>query len=110
MTNSAVCVKPIYLRGKFWFSFMHEFHHIIEKHMNNRGETTSSQEAEAYAFARDALIPSSEYQKLTIQPINKISINTFDIEIGIVVGRLLKDKLIQFSQYNDLKTHYEIAE
>lgn len=111
-------VMGLTVRGKdadrFWFSFMHELHHIIKDHMNPQGETSLEQEDEADVFARDTLIPPTEYKKLLCQPMNKENIVLFAKEIGIdpgiVVGRLQKERAIQFNWYNELKTHYQITE
>lgn len=99
---------------KFWFSIMHEVHHVLTGHINSTGETTPEQECEADLFAQNTLIPPDQYQALLLKPMNKTTIIHFAKEIGIdpgiVVGRLQKENMIRFDWYNDLKKHYRIAE
>jgi HTH-type transcriptional regulator/antitoxin HigA len=106
------------VRGKdadrFWFSFFHELAHIILGHIGNVEGTTEEDEEAANAFARDTLIPKSEYDGFVSNNyFSKESMmffaNKIGIDVGIVVGRLQKDGVIQYNWHNDLKTKYEIA-
>ena len=98
---------------KFWFSLFHELCHILKGHIADPSVTTEEQEYEADAFARDVLIPNDMYQDFVeSQSFGKDSIMDFSkkagIDPGIVVGRLQKEKYIQYSWHNDLKTQYQI--
>lgn len=99
---------------KFWFSLFHEIGHILLGHINNPSGTSEEEENAANDFAKEALIPSDLLKKfLNFNTISRDSIIRFarDIEVdaGIVVGRLQKDGIINYSWHNDLKTHYIIA-
>lgn len=111
-------VMGLTVRGKdadrFWFSIMHEVHHVITGHINSSGETTTEQEKDADIFAKNTLIPPDQYEALLLKPMNKTMIINFakdiGIDPGIIVGRLQKDNIIPFNRYNDLKKQYQIAE
>ncbi len=66
-------------------------------------------ESEADAFARDLLIPSDKAAKLS-QLTNQTAITAFAAESGIapgiVVGRMQKEGLIKWSDFNQLKQRY----
>ena len=106
------------VRGKdadrFWFSLFHELGHILLGHMNNIDGTTEEDENSADQFAQEILIPTSDFKEFVSKnDFSKSSIYGFaekeNIQSGIVVGRLQKEKYIKFNQFNDLKTKYEIA-
>ena len=107
---------------KFWFSFFHEAAHILlhaeekEKiYLDDKFDTNSLNtfETEANEFAENLLIPTKYKAKLDTLK-SELSIKKFASEIGIhpgiVVGRLQKEKIIQFSQLNKLKVRYEFVE
>ncbi len=107
------------VRGKyadrFWFSLFHEFGHIILGHIGQTDGTTEEDEKKADAFARDSLIPQLAFDAFVQKGnFDKASIISFaeniEIDPGIVVGRLQKERIIPFSWYGDLKTKYEITE
>jgi HTH-type transcriptional regulator / antitoxin HigA len=118
--NKAVLMMTI--RGKwadiFWFSLFHEIGHLCL-----HGKTTfidwdflspelAEQEAQADAFAQNALIPKEEYRRFTKEgKFDAGSIQLFAIKMGlssgIVVGRLQHDGLLQPSWCNGLRTQYE---
>ena len=98
---------------KFWFSLFHELAHIIYGHVGNPGGTTEADEMQADTFARDTLIPPSQFHAfITYDNFSESSILTFasdvGIDAGIVVGRLQKENFIPYNQHNHLKTQYEI--
>lgn len=111
-------VLGLTVRGKyadvFWFSMFHEICHIIRGHINSTESTTSEQEAEADAFARDILIAPQAYQSFIMQGrFDEGSIKTFanavGIDAGIVLGRLQKDNYVEYNHLNYLKKKYMIA-
>ena len=106
------------LRGKdadkFWFSLFHELSHIILGHIGKAGGTTIEDEEEADKMARDILIPQKEWDDFTrYREFSAFSMTRFaeymGIDVGIVVGRLQKEKYIDYKWYNKLKTKYVLA-
>lgn len=108
-------VLGVTVRGKdadkFWFSFFHESCHIIKGHISESVPTQPDQEQEADDFARDILIAPEDFDRLkknqiiTKQDIINFS-NDINIHPGIVLGRLQKEGILKYSQYNDLKIRY----
>ena len=97
----------------FWFSFFHELGHIINGDIFNQDGTTEQDEIQADYFSRETLIPDKRYREfLQLHDIRKDSIvnfaNSIGIHPGIVVGRLQKDKIIQFNTLNFLKQKYSL--
>lgn len=84
----------------FWFTLFHEIGHIIN---GNYGITFSeNQEKTADRYAEDKLIPPESYARFTqIGVYTEASIREFSLSIkrdpGIVLGRLLSDKKVPFS-------------
>lgn len=116
--DGAKIVMSLTVRGKdddrFWFSLFHEIGHIILGHIGKLDDAESI-EAEADSFARDTLIPPEAFARLTSsENLTRDTITAFAEEIGIdagiVVGRLQKEGYLNFNQYNDLKTKYELAD
>lgn len=98
---------------KFWFSLFHELGHIVLGHVNNVDGTTEDDEKAADQFAQEILIPTAGFDVFVSQnDFSRSSIRDFaereNIQSGIVVGRLQKEKYIKFNQFNDLKTKYEL--
>lgn len=99
---------------KFWFSLFHELGHILLGHINRSDGTTDDDEANADAYARDALIPSQDFTRFVEHgSFGSDSISSFatmiGIDAGIVVGRLQKEGFIQYNWHNDMKSRYEIT-
>lgn len=101
---------------KFWFTLFHEAAHILlhsrEKRSVflddlNHAPSTSEQEREANAWARDRLIPPALAEDLPTVPKTRVGVVAAAARIGvhpgIVVGRMQYDKLIDQSWLNDLK-------
>jgi len=109
-----------------WFTFFHEAGHVIkhgrgtifveDEAQKNNSEIT---EKEADQFAKDQLIPPSEYQRFLLSwvvqmdcPLNdRLNLiikfaEEIGIAPGIVVGRLQFDKKLPFSSGNPLKVRY----
>lgn len=98
---------------KFWFSLFHELGHIVLGHVNNVDGTTEDDEKAADQFAQEILIPTADFDVFVSQnDFSRSSIRDFaereNIQSGIVVVRLQKEKYIKFNQFNDLKTKYEL--
>ncbi len=98
----------------FWFTLFHEIGHVFQKRLKDIAytweiPTENEIEKDADSFAQEQLIPSEEYKKfITNQVFNPMSIEAFAKEInrdkGIIVGRLQNDKLINYSQFNKLRS------
>lgn len=101
----------------FWFSLIHELGHI---YLNNfysdykDDEKYLQKERKADQFAANFFIPEdlysnfinkNEYDRESIQHFAK----ELKIDPSIVVGRLQRDKYIDYSEFNDLKTSYNIV-
>lgn len=100
---------------KFWFSLFHEFGHIVYGHIYQENGTSEADEELANVFAKDILIPEEDFDKLVDgkcydeRTIKKFA-DLIGIDPGIVVGRLQKEKIIEYSWHNNLKTKYLIKE
>lgn len=98
---------------QFWFSFFHEAGHLLEsatrRDFIDLADGAADQQAEDKAdkFARDLLIPPSDYQRLLSLELTAASVRQFakDLRIspGIVVGRLHRDDVLKPSQLRGLK-------
>jgi HTH-type transcriptional regulator / antitoxin HigA len=98
-----------------WFCFFHEAGHILlhGKKAVFLEEKCDGDNAEMAAneFARDTLIPPGRYRGFTASgSLSRTAIQQFAESIGIapgiVVGRLQRDDLLDFSVCNDLKQRY----
>ena len=102
------------LRGKsedrFWFTFFHEAKHVLQKRKKDiflegvNAETEDGQrEEEANVFSRHWLIPEAEWGRFLSDEAKKESaaIKAFASRIkihpGIVVGRIMREKLLPYS-------------
>lgn len=111
-------VMGLTVRGRdadrFWFSLFHEIGHIILGHLGNQDCLIGEPEVEANDFAKEILIPSKDFEafvencELSRESIIKFA-SEIDIAAGIVVGRLQKERYIDFNRYNDLKERYKIV-
>ncbi len=106
-------------RGKkddiLWFTLFHEIAHLIkhskkEVFIDLEDSEVTNIEIEADDYARNILIPDNVYNDFTKNRFmyNEKSIIDFskevDISPGIIVGRLQKDKIIDWNQFNNLIT------
>lgn len=100
-----------------WFTFFHESGHIL-KHKKTllflegaNVEMSEKEEAEANQFAANWLIPETDVPRMRDLPKSRSAIRDFadslGIAPGIVVGRMQKEKLLQWSEFNDLKVRYQ---
>ena len=114
-SKAMICLN---LRGKrndrFWFTFFHEAGHILT---DSKKETyidvdyqDDSLERRANHFAATILVPASFDQELAGLP-TYASVEAFarwiGIAPGIVVGRLQRQGVIEYSQFNGLRQRLE---
>ena len=99
---------------KFWFSLFHEIAHIIKGHISKIEGASDTDETEANSFAAEVLIPHAKLSRFVAQ--NEFSVYSVSefakrigIHPGIVVGRLQKENIIDFSHLNGLKQQYTIG-
>jgi len=93
----------------FWFTFFHETRHVLQKRKkriflegDNLDQQDTEREADANRFAGDLLIPPAAWRRfLAAGTPNSTAIRTFsheiDIHPGIVVGRLMREKHLDYS-------------
>lgn len=99
---------------KFWFSLFHEIGHILKGHISNINGTTDEDERDADIFARQTLIPDSDFQSFaeqgdfSVKGIKAFAVKE-GIHAGIIVGRLQKEGFIKYSWRNELKAKYELT-
>lgn len=105
---------------QFWFSFFHEAGHVL-KHGKRQffvdsfsdEEDADAMEHEANEFARDFLIPASEWRRFARLPncrsraVISESAACMGIAPGIVVGRAQHDGVMPKTHNNDLKRKLE---
>lgn len=111
------------IRGKwadiFWFSLFHELGHLVLHgnatfvEVEGQRETRDSAEEEADAFARDALLPATEFAAFTgARDFSDTAITRFAASVtihpGIVVGRLQHEALLGPSRCNQLRERYNL--
>lgn len=115
--DGAKIVIGMTVRGKdadrFWFSLFHEIGHIVLGHLVRNTDDESEIELEADTFAKSTLIPDEAFNELTASgSFTRKSISDFAVRVGIdagiVVGRLQKEGFLNYRDYNDLKTKYEM--
>ena len=118
MINPNKAIIMISDRGKkddiIWFTFFHEIGHLL-KHSRKEvfvdldGKEENNIEKEADKFARNILIPDKSYNefirnnKIFTEKILKDFSKRVNILPGILVGRLQKDGLIKWNEFNYLK-------
>lgn len=99
---------------KFWFSLFHEIGHILKGHISNINGTTDEDERDADIFARQTLIPDTDFQNFaeqgdfSVKGIKAFAVKE-GIHAGIIVGRLQKEGFIKYSWRNELKAKYELT-
>jgi HTH-type transcriptional regulator/antitoxin HigA len=104
---------------KFWFTLFHEAAHILLHASQkktvflddpSRSSTDSAEEREANAWASDFLIPRQQASTLVQLPKTRAAVCTFaaavGVHVGIIVGRLQHDKLMDVTWLNDLKVKF----
>ena len=102
----------------FWFSFFHECCHILDHKVRDvhidgiNGASQSEYEIAANEFAADLLIPPDEWQSfVNARRYDETSVANFaaqiEIDTGIIVGRMQREKLIHYNRLTNLKTRYQ---
>ncbi len=104
---------------KIWFSIFHEIGHAIKNHKRhltisyNKDNIQDEDENEANIFAKNALINEKDYiafvknNDFSLRSIKRFS-KAQGVADFIVIGRLQKDGLVDWSQYQDFKPKYQI--
>ncbi len=100
----------------FWFSLFHELGHIIHGDFHSDiedKEAYRAKEDKADIFAQNLLIPVDSYREFVEKgDFSKHAIETFAQEIkihaSIVLGRLQKEKLVDYHKYSELKINYNM--
>ncbi|WP_161993348.1 ImmA/IrrE family metallo-endopeptidase [Lacisediminimonas profundi] len=104
---------------QFWFTVFHEIGHLIlhsetKRFVEGDGSATGNEENEANEFASFSLIPREYVQALKTLGANGRAVMRFAKDIGIapgiVVGQMQHQKLVTFSQLNNLKQRYKWAD
>lgn len=103
----------------FWFTLFHEIAHILNGDVKNYffdfDFTKDEVEKKADELASDMLISKKSFEKFKTECnyTNLESIKDFavqeNIPIYIVIGRLQKEKLIDYSTHTDMKVRYKWA-
>lgn len=104
---------------RFWFSFFHEAAHILLHSQQKKAVflddpskvgSSSIEEQQANAWARDYLITPNQARSLVELPKTKAAVVSFaqsiGIHPGIVVGRMQHDQLLDVRWLNDLKVSF----
>lgn len=98
-----------------WFTFFHEAGHLLLHgsklaFIEVEGELDGKFEEEANSFAADFLISPQQASQLKALPRTKNAVSLFAQQIGIapgiVVGRMQKEDLLDWSYLNGLKISY----
>jgi len=102
----------------FWFTLFHEIAHIIHGDMKNKfidfESVSGEMESKADKFARNTLIPLSDFKYFVAKKDFSLSaINDFADKCGIspfiVIGRLMKEELIEWDCYSKERIRYKWA-
>ena len=104
---------------KIWFSIFHEIGHAIKNHKRHltisysKNNIQDEDEIDANNFAKSVLVNEKDYNNFVkVGDFSKESIKRFAKEQlvadFIIVGRLQKDGLVDWSNYQSLKPKYEI--
>ena len=111
----------------FWFSLFHELGHVLQertktliissdyKKLEKESDIMQELEEDADIFARNQLIPQTEYNEFVIKMnFDEYNIVEFSKKVGIhpgiIVGRLQKEKYIDYATtLNSLKERYYVS-
>lgn len=119
--NKALIVLSVRYRtdDHFWFTFFHEAGHLIlhaedALFLEDESDVTETEEAEADAFAANALIPKEHVADLMKLPPNLKTIIAFarrvGVSPGIIVGQLQHLGRVRRDRLNGLKRRYSWAD
>jgi HTH-type transcriptional regulator/antitoxin HigA len=98
-----------------WFSFFHEAAHLLlhgkKAIFITTDRFTDDAEAEANSFAASFLIPKEHEDRLRSLTVSQVQGFAEDLGIapGIVVGRLQKERILDWSEGNGLKRRFKFA-
>jgi|APMI01.1.fsa_nt_gi HTH-type transcriptional regulator/antitoxin HigA len=105
---------------KMWFTLFHEIGHVFlhgkkDQFISFNKSIRSPQEDEADAFAAKTLIPETDYMTFVIkQDFSEQAIRAFaqaqGVHTGTVVGRLKKENLVPYTQFQHLHAKLTIKE
>ena len=122
--NDATYQMILTIRGSyadiFWFSLFHELGHIVNGDIEKITKfiddgLDEKKETAADSFARDKLIAPEDYQlfveknNFEIESINKFA-SSQRVMPYIVIGRLQKEKRLDYRYYSEYKLRYKWAE
>ncbi len=113
----------ITIRGSFadifWFTLFHEIAHILNGDAKNSfidyDEMPVSIENKANDVASEILISKVSYESFikkhnySIDAIKKLAKDN-EVQVFICLGRLMKDKIIDWNQYSNYRVRYELIE
>ncbi len=115
-------ILQLSLRGKtddqFWFTFFHEAAHILLHPKKDiyveMDDQQDDREQEAYAFARDILIPPQDWKRVALarpRSANEIRIWAARLNVppGVLVGRLQYERMLPWTHLNALKVKLRFA-
>ncbi|MCM3441559.1 HigA family addiction module antitoxin (plasmid) [Metabacillus halosaccharovorans] len=119
LSNNKVMIA-LSLRGGyediFWFTFFHELGHVLQEKKNsyfidsdNEGNELDIIEKEADDFAINNLVPKEEFNSIVksqeYKDLGKLRLfsERNKIDLGIIVGRLMKEEHVDFSDMKFLK-------
>jgi HTH-type transcriptional regulator/antitoxin HigA len=99
---------------KFWFSLFHELAHIVLGHVGQLNGTSEDDEKAANKWSGDTLISHEDFEAFRQNgDYSERSVRQFadaqGIAVGIVVGRMQLERMIEYSMMNHLKEKYEIV-
>ncbi|MBQ9448905.1 MAG: HigA family addiction module antidote protein [Acholeplasmatales bacterium] len=93
---------------EFLMVFFHELGHIVLEHIKAPTEVTPFEENDCEQYVNKLLFPKNTYNEFisnnefTASSIKEFS-NALGIDTGLVVNRLIKDKLVKKNEFNDLR-------
>lgn len=101
----------------FWFSLIHEIGHIYNNDFYSDYEDIdlyNQKEHEADCFAQEFFISSDLYSEFVSKELfNESTIlefaKTLEIHPSILVGRLQNDKYVDYHEFNNLKSSYNVS-
>lgn len=106
--------------GRIWFTIFHEIGHAIQNNKRHltisyeKDEIIDKDELAANEFAKQALINQRDYERfINCGKFDLFSIKEFAEEQNvaefIVVGRLQKEKYIEYAQFSNLRKRYMVS-
>lgn len=105
---------------KMWFTLFHEIGHIFlhgkkDQFISFNKSIRSPQESEADAFAARTLIPENDFQAfVSRRDFSESAIRAFSksqgVHTGTIVGRLKKESLVPYTQFQHLHAKIAIKE